>query len=158
MRMVFPNNTTGRLLDELSSDVNAFFESILGEDGKGEDGKTVKSAVHAPRVDLEDREEAYELAVDLPGVKADDIHVDVEDDHLVIHGTRHAWKEADENVTRHLERINGDFRRVVRLPKPVNKDAVEAKFEFGVLTVTLPKVAKEGPRRVTISQGGEQTA
>ncbi|MFK8112660.1 MAG: Hsp20/alpha crystallin family protein [Rubripirellula sp.] len=153
MRMVIPH-TTGRLLDELSSDVNAFFESILGE----EDSQAKHS--FAPRLDFEDRDDSYELAIDLPGMKPEDIHVDVEDDHVAIHGIRHdAQAAAKSDVAgkapsnRRVERVYGEFRRTVQLPKAVNKDAVVASYEHGVLTVKLPKVAKEGSRRVNVTPG-----
>lgn len=149
MRMVIPNST-GRLLDELSSDVNAFFETLLGEE------PTTSQASFVPRVDFEDREDAYVLYADLPGMKAEDIHVDVEDEHVKIYGTRlnpFADGETDTKPHRRVERVYGDFARLVQLAKPVNADAVSASYQDGVLIVTLPKVAKEGPRRVSVSSG-----
>jgi HSP20 family protein len=145
MRMVFPN-TPGRLLDELSTDVNAFFESILGEDAP-------HKSDYAPPLDFEDRADAYELSIDLPGVDPNEIHVDVEDGHVAIQGTRSYRKEASPEVRRRVERSFGAFRRAIRLPKLVNKDDIVAKYEHGVLTVTLPKAAKRS-HRVVVSHGG----
>ena len=145
MRMVFPN-TPGRLLDELSTDVNAFFESILGEEGPSKSD-------FSPLIDFEDRDGVYELSIDLPGVEPDQIHVDVEDDYVAIHGTRAPKAEPTPESRRRIERTFGSFRRVVRLPKLVDKDAIEAKYEHGVLTVTLPKAAKSA-RRVVVEHKG----
>ena len=148
MRMVIPHST-GRLLDELSSDVNKFFETFLGEDGP------ISKADHWPPMDFEERDDAYELAIDLPGMKSEDIHIDVENDHVSVHGTRHQLTQEHDERKRRIERSYGDFRRVIRLPKAFDKESVTASYEDGVLTVTLPKVAKDGPRRVEISHGGE---
>ena len=142
MRMVFPS-TSGRWLDELSTDMNAFFESILGE-------QSPTKSDFSPSMDFEDRAGAYELSIDLPGVEPDQIHVDVEDDSVAIHGAREPKAAPNADGRYHIERTFGSFRRVVRLPKLVDKDAIVAKYEHGVLTVTLPKAAKSA-RRVVVA-------
>lgn len=146
MRMIVPH-TTGRLLDELSTDINAFFESVLGEDHG--DSKVA----FVPKMDFVERDDAYELAIDLPGVNPDDVHVDVNEDHLSIHGSRHQVKAENDASKRRIERSFGDFRRSIRFPKAVDRDAIAASYEHGVLTVTLPKSAKSGSRRVAVSHG-----
>jgi HSP20 family protein len=147
MRMVIPHST-GRLLNELSSDVNAFFESILGEE-------LASTKQLTPPLDFEDRDDAYELTLDLPGLKADDIHIDVEEDHVLIHGTRQDLRQSGEAASgkphRKVERLYGEFRRLVRLAKPVDKDAAVAHYENGVLSVTLPKLVKSGSRRIVVT-------
>ena len=145
MRMVFPN-TTGRLLDEISTDVNAFFESILGEESPNK-------VDFSPPMDFEDRADAYEFSLDLPGVDPEAIHVDIEDDQVAVHGTRLRNHEQKSETRCRVERPFGSFRRVVRLPKLVDKDAIVAKCEHGVLTVTLPK-AVTSARRVPVTFEG----
>jgi len=145
MRMIVPHNT-GRLLNELSSDINAFFETMLGEEA----GET--RLAFAPKMDFEERDDAFVLAIDLPGVHPDDVQIDASEDQLVIHGTRHQEKTEGDETRRRIERSFGDFRRSIRLPKNVDRDAIAAGYEHGVLTVTLPKVAKSGPRRIVISR------
>lgn len=143
MRMVFPNGTS-RLLDELSTDFNTFFESIMGED------TTTEKVGYTPRMDFEELEDHFRFAIDVPGVAPEDIHVDVEDDHVAVHGTRHQVWDDSSNGRRRTERVFGDFKRLVRLPSGIDKDSVAADYAHGVLTVTIPKSKKES-RRVTIS-------
>ena len=149
MRMVFPN-TSSRLLDELSCDVNSFFESIMGDDSS-------PKTDFSPAMDFEGRNEAYELSIDLPGIDPDLIHVDVEDEHVCVHGTRPTPREADPKHRRRIERSFGSFRRAVRLPKPVDKESIVAKYEHGVLTVTLPKAVKAA-RRVPVNHSESKSA
>ncbi len=148
MRMIFPN-TPSRLLDELSTDVNAFVESILSDEPS-------PRTDFSPAMDFADSSDAYELSIDLPGVDPDQIHVDVEDDHICVHGTRLAGSEPNPEHRRRVERSFGSFRRAVRLPKLVDKDAIVAKYEHGVLTVTLPKATKAA-RRVTVTHFGSES-
>lgn len=147
MRMVFPT-ATGRLINDLATDMNTFVESVLGEEGSG------KAPNYSPLMDIEETSEGYEFAFDLPGVKPDDIHVDLEEDRLTIHGTRFNAKEEK----RRIERTFGEFRRVLRLPETVDKDRIGADYEHGVLTVTLPKAAKKGATRIVVSQAGQPSA
>jgi HSP20 family protein len=76
--------------------------------------------------------------------------VDVNEDQLVIHGTRHQPKIENVENKRRVERSFGEFRRTIRLPK-VDRDDIVARSEHGVLIVTLPKAAKSGSRRVVVS-------
>lgn len=145
MRMVFPP-ATGRLINDLATDMNTFVESILGEDGD-------KTTRFGPLMDIEETEHQYEFAFDLPGVKPEDIHVDVEENTLTIHGERHLPKEENAEAKRRFERTFGEFRRVLRLPKTVDKDKIVADYEHGVLTITLPKAEKKGAKRVPVSVG-----
>lgn len=149
MRMVFPNNSS-RLLDELSCDLNSFFESIMSDEAS-------PKSDFSPAMDFEDRSDAYELSLDVPGIDPDLIHVDVEDDLVCVHGTRATPSEADPKHRRRIERSYGSFRRAVRLPKPVDKEAIVAKYEHGVLTVTLPKAIKAA-RRVPVNHPGSASA
>ena len=142
MRMIFPTTPT-RFFDELSSDVNSLFETVLGEDAPSK-------ADFLPRMDFEEREDAYELTLDLPGVNPDDINVEVEDDRVAIFGSRSDAKQSNEENRRRVERSFGSFRRVVRLPNPIDQDAISASSEHGVLTVTIPKVVKSA-RRVAVT-------
>ena len=144
MRMVFPHST-GRLLDELSSDFNSFFDSILNDEPSNE------KVGFSPRMDFEELDDSYRFAMDVPGVDPDEIHVDMEDNHVVVHGTRHpTWEESTEGHRR-SERLFGTFKRTLRLPKLVDKDGIKADYSHGVLTVTIPKAEKQ-TRRITVSQ------
>ncbi|MCG8652845.1 MAG: Hsp20/alpha crystallin family protein [Pirellulales bacterium] len=149
MRMVFPP-VTGRLINDLATDMNAFVESIFSEDS------CHAKAKYSPVMDIHESDDGYELCLDLPGVLAEDVHVDVEEDVVTIHGTRRAREEASEGGKRRIERTFGEFRRVVRLPKAVDRDGVTAHYEHGVLTVSLPIAAQAGSRRVLVTDAGSK--
>lgn len=103
-----------------------------------------------PSVDV--REDDSEIAVqaELPGVKPEDIDISVQGDTLVIRGEKKFEEEEKrENYTR-IERSYGSFHRTFRLPSTVNPDAVKARFEGGVLKLSLPKSEEAKARKVQI--------
>ena len=143
MRMVFPHST-GRLIN----DMNALVESIFNDEQES------KPVGYAPEMDITETEESYEFSLDLPGVHPDDIHVDLDDDRMRIHGTRHDSKADSKVGKRRIERSYGEFRRVVLLPKTVDREGIAADYDQGVLTITLPKAAQAGARRINVSHAG----
>lgn len=150
MRMVFPNKMTGQFFDDLASEMNSFVESMLGEDGKT---ATSNSVAFTPRMDIDETETHFLLSMDLPGVHMDDVSIDMEDDQMVIQGHRPRSVVGDIQHRR-AERVFGDFRRTVKMPKLVDKEAITAAFADGVLTVTLPKmVEQKSSRKIQISKG-----
>jgi len=95
-----------------------------------------------PAVDVAEHEKAYEVTAELPGLDEKNIDVQVSNGVLTIKGEKTEEKE-DKRKDFHLsERRYGSFRRSFRLPDGVDADKIEAKFEKGVLTVTLPKTAE----------------
>ncbi len=105
------------------------------------------------QTDLSETDEAYELEVDLPGLKRDDVAVDYSSGMLTISGER-ADEREDKRRGYHLtERSYGSFRRSFRVPDNVEPDRIEARFTDGVLTVRLPKSedAQRSSRRIEIS-------
>jgi HSP20 family protein len=105
-----------------------------------------------PPVDVFDAGEEYLVTAELPGVKKDDVSIEVEDDTLTLRGERKP-PEVGENAGWHRrERPAGRFRRVVRLGR-LDSESARAEFKDGVLTVRLPKAKETRPRRVEIQVG-----
>ncbi|XP_021894582.1 17.3 kDa class I heat shock protein [Carica papaya] len=104
------------------------------------------SALVNTRVDWKETPEAHVFKADLPGLKKEEVKVEVEDDRVLqISGERHVEKE-DKNDTWHrVERSSGKFSRRFRLPENVKMDQVKASMENGVLTVTVPKAEVKKP-------------
>jgi len=99
-------------------------------------------SVAAPVVDMSGDEKAYHVAAELPGVDDKDVEVTVGDDYLFIKAEKrqsHEDKTKDHFVS---ERGYGVYQRTFALPTDVDRNAIDAKFAKGVLTVTLPKTAK----------------
>ncbi|XVE79669.1 hypothetical protein DITRI_Ditri14bG0076600 [Diplodiscus trichospermus] len=111
------------------------------------------SAFVNTRVDWKETQEANVFMADLPGVKKEEVRVEIEDDRVLqICGERNVEKE-DKNDTWHrVERSSGKFSRRFRLPENVKIDEVKASMENGVLTVTFPKVEmkKIGTKNIEI--------
>ncbi|KAJ4725690.1 17.5 kDa class I heat shock protein [Melia azedarach] len=106
------------------------------------------------RVDWKETPEAHVLKADLPGLKKEEVKVEIEDDRVLqISGQRNIEKE-DKNDTWHrVERSSGMFSRKFRLPENVKMDQIKASMENGVLTVTVPKeeVKKPDAKAIEIS-------
>ncbi|MCS6965406.1 MAG: Hsp20/alpha crystallin family protein [Candidatus Kapabacteria bacterium] len=105
----------------------------------------------APRVDVVEDEHNVYIHAELPGVRKEDVKVSISEDRvLTIQGEKkQEQKEEGRNFLR-MERFFGSFCRSFMLPENVKIDDVEAKFEDGVLTVTLPKTAPSKPKEVEV--------
>lgn len=102
----------------------------------------------APLADLEETDDAYLVEVELPGVKRDDVSVELSGRRLVVSGERKERERA--GVLRRRTRAVGQFRHEVLLPGEVDAEGVSASLEEGVLTVRVPKADTERPRRIEI--------
>jgi HSP20 family protein len=100
----------------------------------------------------------YVLRADVPGVSEDDVKVELEDDVLTISGERKSEHEQRENGYRRIERAWGRFARSLTLPEGVDAGGIKARFENGVLEVTIPKPPERKPRRVAIDVGEKSPA
>jgi HSP20 family protein len=95
--------------------------------------------VWQPQADMWETEEAIMVEVELPGFRRQDIAVEVEGDILRLTGERHATVERTGRRYYQVERTTGHFTRQWRLPQTIDRDAIEAMFQDGILTLTLPK-------------------
>lgn len=95
-----------------------------------------------PSIDLEETADAYIVRSDLPGLEKDKINITVEDHLLTIQGVREETFTSEDQKSGYYaqERNYGSFARSVNLPGPVEESQIAAKYEEGVLTVTLPKL------------------
>jgi HSP20 family protein len=105
-----------------------------------------------PRFDIEETEDAWIVEAELPGVKRDDVDVEVRDGELLISGE---IKERERvGVVRHRTRRTGKFEIRVALPADADPEKVDAKLERGVMSVEIPKPERAKPHKVTV--GGEE--
>jgi HSP20 family protein len=103
-----------------------------------------------PLVDVHETQEEYLVKVDLPGVKVDDVNVEVNDNVLSISGARVADDSAQAQL---VERPYGSFVRTLTLPQGVDSDSIEAGYQDGVLELRIPKPAEQKPKKITIGGG-----
>ena len=92
-----------------------------------------------PKIDISETDLALEVSAELPGVDEKDIDVTLSDNVLTIKGEKKAETKTDDENYHVVERSYGSFQRSLRVPFDADADKIEAKFENGVLKVTLPK-------------------
>jgi HSP20 family protein len=112
--------------------------------------------VWAPALDISERKDAYVVTVEVPGVKAEDLDITLEDGLLTIQGERQFTSESSEQQYHRVERRYGSFRRSITLPSQVRADAIEASFEDGVLEVVVPKAEEAKPKKISVRAGGSR--
>jgi HSP20 family protein len=103
-----------------------------------------------PAIDVFDAKEAVVLKAELPGMDPDDIQIEVEDNVLTLKGERRFEEEVDEERYYRVERRYGSFQRSLALPQGMQAAAISASYEDGVLTITVPKVEEEKPKRIEV--------
>jgi HSP20 family protein len=145
---MYPTNYRGDPFDQL-------FGSVFGGGGRSGGGG---SLMRAPETDVMETEKEIRVDVEMPGLKRDQIDVDVENNVLTIRGEKKEERTEGQEGKFHLaERRYGTFSRSFVLPRDVDADNIGASFEDGVLTVTIPKSERARRRRIEIggSPGGE---
>jgi HSP20 family protein len=138
-----------RELSSLQTEMNRLFNTAF--DSPGSNGGARR---WVPAMDLVETADDFVLRADLPGMRQDDVKIEVEDNVLTVSGERAAEHEAREAGFHRLERAFGHFSRSLTLPKGVDHEAVTAAFTDGVLEVRIPKPAQSKPRRIEIAVGG----
>ncbi len=106
-----------------------------------------ETPVHSLAADIRDEEDAFVLTAFVPGLKAEDLTINILEDVVNIEGE---YKQ-DENEYLLHELPSGKFRRSLRLPTAVNSDKVDARIVDGVLTLRLPKAESALPKKIKIA-------
>jgi HSP20 family protein len=101
-------------------------------------------------VDLMETDDDIIVSAEMPGLKADDVEISVQDNTLTMKGEFRTEEEREEGDIHIQERRYGRFQRSVRLPDSVIADQAEAEFDSGVLKVTLPKSEETKPKQIEV--------
>jgi len=124
-----------------------FDRFFTGENGGG----TQENAMSwSPRLNLSETESGYEVSVDLPGLKPEEVNVELRNGDLWITGERKSQSESKDKTWHRVESYYGEFRRGVRLGDDVNAEHVSAEFNDGVLRVHVPKAEKAQTKKIEI--------
>ncbi|MGB3624092.1 Hsp20/alpha crystallin family protein [Ketobacter sp. MCCC 1A13808] len=102
-----------------------------------------------PVVDIAESANDYQISLELPGVKPEQVQVELENKVLKISGDKNRL-EQEGTAYRYRERAVGTFSRSFRLPEDADKNSVQAKFELGLLNVTIQKQEQLQPRKIEI--------
>ena len=109
----------------------------------------------SPACDIAETENSFVLTFDAPGLKREDINIEVTGRQLSISGERKCEEELQQGNSHRVERSFGKFQRVFDLPAGTNTEAVEASYENGVLKVAVPKAEAVKTRKVAIGEGAK---
>jgi HSP20 family protein len=114
-------------------------------------GQAFSKNAWVPALDIREKEDAFLVTVDLPGLEPEQVDVSFEDGILTIRGAREFRRDENEEGTYHrIERSYGSFARTVRLPRTADAEKIEASFDTGVLTVRVPKREEAKPRTIEV--------
>ncbi len=106
--------------------------------------------VSALALDVLENEDAYLVKATIPGIDPDDLDITYNNETLTIQGEMKHEEEKDGERYHLQERFYGKFYRQVRLPSAVNANAIQANYEHGVLTLTLPKSEEVKPKKISV--------
>jgi HSP20 family protein len=116
----------------------------------GEEGDLWSTDRITPSLDLSETESAVEVSMDIPGMEAKDIDIQVNANVLTVSGERKEEREEKGKTYHRVERRVGAFSRSVTLPCPVKEEAVDAQYKNGILTIKLPKTEESKARKITV--------
>jgi HSP20 family protein len=122
--------------------------------GELEKGFSFEYGGFAPRVDISEDDKSLYVHVELPGVNKDDVKLSINEDNILsIKGLKKGPEKLEDRTCIRTERAFGEFSRSFLLPDFINRDGIEAKYEHGVLNLTIQKKEPEKPKEVEIKIG-----
>lgn len=114
--------------------------------------QTQPGPVFTPAVDIFETEKEMTLLADLPGVKSDELNIDLRDNVLTLTGDVTPWEGAEEEDLL-IEYEIGRYFRQFTVSEVIDQDKIDAQLNEGVLRLTLPKVEKATPRKISVKAG-----
>ena len=142
-----PDNFIKSVNDEISSILNRHFDSYYPEFGYDEDMDKLSMPV-----EVTDKEKEYDIRAELPGVKKEDLDIDVEKNTITIRAKKEEENEEGSKGYKKSEFKYGEFSRSVYLPQDINIEKTEANLEHGVLKIQAPKMyeTKESVKKLAV--------
>ena len=145
-RSLFP---TGDRFSRMMNRWEKEMEDLKERFWAGDEG-WLKGPEFLPTTDFVEAENQFEVTVDLPGLKPEEVNVELRDGDLCISGKRDEEKEEKDKTYHRIERRHGEFRRVISMPSAIHEEGIEAKFEDGVLKVIVPKTEEAKPKHIEV--------
>lgn len=132
----------------LQDRMNRLFEDATQRrtQANGEAGDEFERADWTPAADIYETDSGYSIAIDLPGIKRDAIEIDLDDNRLIVKGTR----VVDESRSRRNERPRGKFLRSFSVPASIDQSRIGAEYKDGVLQIRLPKRAEQKAQKIEV--------
>ena len=134
-------------MEALQRDMNRMFESLASED-RGSMRQTFM-----PLAEMEQTDDAIHLKVEVPGMNAEDLDVQVTKEAVMITGERKSQSKSQKNGMTRSEFRYGKFNRTIPLPMPIDNNKVKGDYQNGILTLELPKLQKEEDKVTKVNIG-----
>lgn len=131
----------------LQQRINRFFEDSLLDAERAE-----LAPIWRPAIDIYEEPDAMYVEADLPGLRKDDVTVNLEDNVLTIQGQRKRQNEEKRDNYHRIERASGMFSRSFTLPSTVDREKIDAEFKDGVLRIRLPKQETAKPKQIKVRE------
>ncbi len=128
------------------NEFDQLFDSFFNTSVKEETG----IAAFAPAVDIEEKEKEFRITAELPGLKKEEIKINIKDNLLAISGEKKNVKKTEDENYHRTERIYGSFQRTFRLPEYADQDNIAAEYKDGILNVSIPKLEESISKNVEI--------
>lgn len=138
-----------RFFDEFEK----FFEDFWRPLGELTPWNGERKGVIEPACDIEETGDRYLVTFDMPGVSKNDINIDLKGNQLTVTAERKRENKSDEGGVQRYERSYGQYQRSFELPDSVKVDNVEARYEDGVLHISIPKAEEVKGRKIEILEG-----
>lgn len=133
-----PDNFLRTVNDEISSLLNRHFDNYFPQSEYWENVNKLSMPI-----EISEKEKEYVIRAELPGIKKEDLDIDIEKDFLRINAKKiDETKEEDKNY-RHSEFSYGEFSRTIQFSEEIDTEQTEAKLEHGILVINAPKIRKE---------------
>ena len=131
----------------LQDRMNRLFEDATQRRAQsGEAGDEFERADWTPAADIYENESGYTIALDLPGIKREALEIDIDDNRLMVKGTR----VVDSSSARRSERPRGKFVRSFSIPGSIDQGRIGAEYKDGVLQIRLPKRAEQKAQKIEV--------
>lgn len=124
--------------DEISSILSRNFDSLFPEYVYSDE--ISKMAIP---VEIEEKDKEYLLKAEIPGIKKEDLDIDIDKNHIIINAKKEEETKEDTKSFRKSEFHYGEFSRSVYFPEDIDVEKTQAKLEHGILRITAPKVEAE---------------
>ncbi|MFZ0662058.1 MAG: Hsp20/alpha crystallin family protein [Acidobacteriaceae bacterium] len=131
----------------LQNRLNSLFQDYNRE------GEPVTTASFVPPVDIYEDDHQIMLKLEVPGMKQEDLDIQIENNNLTVRGERKFEKEEKEENFHRIERRYGSFYRAFTIPSTVNADSVKADYDAGVLSIRLEKRPEAKPKQIKVQVG-----
>ena len=140
----------GTRIPWMMGDFRRSMDSLLEEFFGGNGGAEMVVEGFVPRANVAENESVYEITVDLPGVKPEELNVEYKGSELWLTGERKHEKEEKGKTFHRIEKHYGRFERAIPLACAVNEAKISAEYKDGVLRVTVPKAEEARPKRIEV--------